>query len=275
MRLFNRCLATLMLLSVAAVVGATPVSAAPEIFREDEGYTGNVWVAGSDGSQGSSSSGCTYQLAATTIAGVSDVAIPIGGVDHKLYAQHCDGAFVQIMWIPLLTPADVLAIARDQLERKLPKPEPVMVWPDPDFDWAYAQVPIDYRVDAADCSTFEDTATASTPMATVSVTVRAQPASLQFISGDPAGTAGAACGGSDPVAAYLPAAPGVCSYTYTNASSTATNGRSFTAAMEISWDIDYWSTTDPGFAGTLPTVTRQTVFPVEVAEVKTLGIASP
>ena len=266
--------AGLVVALVVMLAGSGPVAAVPDATSTDDGYSGTVQIW-SPGGPGNSSSNCTYQPAALTIASPQGEESRFGGVLHRLYSQFCNGELQNTFWIPDLTPADVLAIARDQLERKLPEPEPVMVWPDPDFDWAYAQVPIDYRVDAADWSTFEDTATASTPLATVSVTVRAQPVSLQFISGDPAGTAGAACGGSDPVAAYQPAAPGVCSYTYTNASSTATNGRSFTAAMAITWDIDYWSTTDPGFAGTLPTVTRQTVFPLEVAEVKTLGVASP
>ena len=257
-----------------AVVDSFPAAAAPEIFREDEGYSGTVGIW-SPGGPGNSSSNCSYQPAALTIASPQGEESVIGGVLHRLYSQFCGGELQATLWIPEFTPADVLALARDQLERTLPEPAPVMVWPDPDFDWAYAQVPIDYRADPSDWSVFEDTATASTPIQTMSVTVRAQPASLRFLSGDPAGTAGAACGGNDPVAVYLPAAPGACSYTYTNASSTAANGRSFNAAMEISWDIDYWSTTDPGFSGTLPAVTRQTIFPIEVAEVKTLGVAAP
>ena len=105
------------------------------------------------------------------------------------------------------------------------------------------------------------------------MTVRAEPSELVFLSGDRQGVSpSASCSGEGPVAEYDPLVPGVCHYTYVNASSTARNGRSFPASVGISWDINYWSTTDPSYSGSLPPITRETVFPMEVAEVKILGV---
>ncbi|MDH3300414.1 MAG: hypothetical protein OES24_07900 [Acidimicrobiia bacterium] len=200
----------------------------------------------------------------------------IGGFEYRYYSEICGGSFVRTVWIRQYDPADVLLEAFDRVERKLPAPTPLMIWPDPDFDWAYAQVPIDFRAEPGDWQAFEATATASTPVQTVSVTVRAEPAELVFVSGDPQGVSpGASCSGDGPVAGYDPLVPGACHYTYVNASSTAQNGKSFPATIGISWDIDYWSTTDPSYSGSLPAITRETVFPMEVAEVKILGVNRP
>ncbi len=194
------------------------------------------------------------------------------GVVYRYYSEICHGDFTRAVWIRDYSPADVRARAFDQVDRQLPAPTPLMIWPDPDFDWAYAQVPIDFRADPSEWQPFEVTATARTPVETVSVTVRAEPAELVFASGDHNGIeSGASCSGEGPLAGYDPYAPGECHYTYVNASSTARNGRAFPATLAISWDIRYWSTTDPAFAGVLPPITRETVFPMEVAEVKILG----
>lgn len=238
------------------------------IAREN-GYAGSAGTGGSAGSGGGEGGGprCTYS--ATSDGSWHETEM--GGVVHRLFAETCDGAVRGNIWLPIYTPADVLVMARQQIERMLPEPSPLMVWPDPDYDWAYAQVPIDFRADASQWRAFQDTATASNPLQTVSVTIRAEPAELTLHSGDPRGVESSSCGGPAPLAPYVPEVPGVCSYTYVNASSTARNGRSFVATMAMSWNITYWSTTDPGFSGSLPSVTRETVFPMEVAEVKILG----
>lgn len=196
----------------------------------------------------------------------------IDGVEHRLYTEYCDGVFMNLVWIPAYTPSNVLVLARQQVERMLPEPTPVMVWPDPDFDWAYAQVPIDFRADPVQWQVFEDTATVSTPVETVSVTIRAEPAELALTAGDPNGRQReATCDGDDPLAGYDPHVPGACSYTDINASSTARNGQFFVPSLGISWNIQYWSTTHPWFSGSLPAITREAQFPVEVAEVKILS----
>ena len=236
------------------------------------GYVGMAGTGGSSGSGVGGGSGprCTY--AATSDGSWHESEM--GGVVHRLFAETCGGSFRGDVWMPMYTPADVLVMARQQIERALPEPSPLMVWPDPDYDWAYAQVPIDYRADPSQWRAFQDTATASNPVQTVSVTIRAVPAEVTLHAGDPQGTVSASCDGQAPLAPYVPETPGVCSYTYVNASSTAGNGRSFVATMAMSWEISYWSATDPGFSGTLPTVTRETVFPMEVAEVKILGVSN-
>lgn len=251
-----------------ATVNTTVTDGRAAIGRED-GYSGTAGTGGSSGSGGGGGSGprCTY--AATSDGSWHETEM--GGVVHRLFAETCDGSVRGDVWLPIYTPADVLVMARQQIERTLPEPSPLMVWPDPDYDWAYAQVPIDFRADASQWRVFQDTVTASNPLQTVSVTIRAEPAELTLHAGDPRGVESASCGGQAPLAPYVPEIPGICSYTYVNASSTARNGRSFVATMAMSWDITYWSTTDPGFSGSLPSVTRETVFPMEVAEVKILG----
>ncbi len=260
------------------VAAATAASGAvPNARTTRETISGDAVINGGYSGGGGGVSGCDYIPAASTLAEhPSGERTLIGGVQYRYYSELCNGEFTRAVWIRDYDPAEVLLEASDRVERQLPEPTPLMIWPDPDYDWAYAQVPIDYRADPSEWQRFEATATATTPVETVSVTIRAEPAQLVFASGDRNGTiAGAACGGDGPLAGYNPDVPGECSYTYINASSTASNARSFPASIAISWDINYWSTTDPGFSGTLAPIIRETLFPMEVAEVKILSVNNP
>ncbi len=268
--------------SVVLLVGliSTPSSSAnpPSVGADSTSTSADVEVPSSGHPGGRGSDGCDYVPAALTVASTNGEQSVFNGVGHYLFSRFCNGELQGTVWLGMHTPGDVLAMARDSFVRVLPEPTPQMIWPDPDFDWAYAQVPIDFRADPGDWRTFEDTASAANPLQTVSVTIRAEPRELVYTAGDPAATAtaaSAACSGEEPLAAYDPYLPGACSYTYVNASSTARNGRAFPASLAITWDIEYWSTTHPGFAGSLPPITRETVFPIEVAEVKVLGTNHP
>jgi len=263
-----------MAVALTLAVSTSIASAAPRTKKTDDSIGGTATIEGSYGSGGGGANGCDYVPAASTLAEAPvGEKIEANGAVYRYYSEICHGAFSRAVWIRDYDPADVRARAFAEAERKLPAPTPLMVWPDPDYDWAYAQVPIDFRADPSEWQPFEATATATTPVETVSVTVRADPAELVFTSGDRNGLAtDARCSGEGPLAAYDPDVPGECHYTYVNASSTARNGRAFPASLAISWEISYWSTTDPAFSGALPAIMRETVFPVEVAEVKILSV---
>lgn len=270
-------LVSTLIVMVVVLAIASAASAGPGAQSDDNTIGATAVIEGGYSGGGGGTSGCDYVPASSSLAEspLGELGL-IGGIEYRYFSEICGGQFVRAIWIRDYDPADVLLEAADRVERRLPAPTPLLIWPDPDFDWAYAQVPIDFRADPSEWQTFEATATATTPVETVSVTVRAQPAELVFTSGDGAATTPtASCAGEGPTAGYDPWAPGACSYTYVNASSTARNGKAFPASVGISWDVDYWSTTDPSFAGSLPSITRETVFPMEVAEVKILGVNRP
>ncbi len=274
-RIGRRLIAPIVLVAVLLASMSLPASGAPDVRGDAKGYKGAVFVDARDGG-GAGGGGGDCRFVAEDHAALTGSVRVIEGVEHRLYTKYCSGSFVDTVWIAAYTPTDVLVMARQQIERTLPKPSPVMVWPDPDFDWAYTQVPIDFRAEPGEWRVFEDTATASNPVETVSVTIRAEPVELTLVSGDPNGRQWeASCGGDGPLAAYVVTVPGQCSYTYINASSAAPNGEFYSSVMQLSWNIQYWSTTHPWFSGTLPTITRETVFPMEVAEVKILGVPNP
>ncbi len=276
----RRLLGRLVHLSGAIILvltTATAASAGPGARGDNNSIAGTALIEGGYSKGGRGSSGCDYVPASSSLAeSPAGERTVIGGFEYSYYSEFCGGSFVRTVWIRRYDPSIVLLEAFDRVERSLPAPTPVMIWPDPDYDWAYAQVPIDFRAEPGEWQAFEATATASTPVETVSVTVRAEPAELVFVSGDRRGTSpGASCSGDGPVAGYDPELPGACHYTYINASSTAPNGNEFPASVAISWNVRYWSSTDPSFSGRLPAITRETVFPMEVAEVKILSVARP
>ncbi len=105
----------------------------------------DVWVDDTSKPGGGSTRRCRYVPAATTIAGGAGKEVLIGGVPHVLYSRHCDGEHLGMVWLANVTPDDVLRYAHQEVRRKVPNPEPVLIWPDPDYDWAYTQVPLDFR----------------------------------------------------------------------------------------------------------------------------------
>jgi hypothetical protein len=186
------------------------------------------------------------------------------GVTYRLWIRRC-GTVVDAFEVPDLNPADLLPQLLERLRtRSLPSPDPVFQQLDPVNDWAFVRVPIDFRAGGDSWRTVSVTAA----IGPIWATVTARPTSLSFDSGDPAArTAGASCGGDAPVAAYIASQPGLCSYTYTNASSTSPfDSYHFLTTMTIGWDISW--TSSSGAGGPLAGFSTSSTAPLAVAEVK-------
>lgn len=187
------------------------------------------------------------------------------GVIYHLYLRTCpDGsAYVQIAE---REPTDLLPGLLQQLKATaLPHPLPVFEMLDPDFGWAYVQVPLDFRAGGDSWRRVSVTA----EVGPVWATVTAVPTALTFDPGDPEGDGPVDCTGTGPTAAYVPEEPGVCSYTYRNASSTSTvDGYHFETSMSIEWSITWTSSTGAG--GALDPYATSSSALLAVAEVKGL-----
>jgi hypothetical protein len=187
------------------------------------------------------------------------------GVTYHLWRRSCpDGdSYVEVAET---TPAQLLPSLLEQLRRAvLPKPIPDFEMLDPEFGWAYVRTPLDFRAGGGSWRTVSVTAT----LGPVWATVTARPVSLRLDPGDPARPGGVRCGGRDPIAPYLAAKPGACSYTYLDASSTSPlDGYHFRTTMSIDWSISWTSSTGAG--GTLAPYSTSTSSLLAVAEVKGL-----
>lgn len=217
-----------------------------------------------------SSGGCSWELKDGVTIGVPElgsVTWPrvVDGVTHHLWMRTCNGA-VAYVDVPEVQPTDILPQLLDQLrERTLPKPVPVFEMLDPEFGWAYVQTPLDFRAGGDSWRPVSVTASVGPIWATVT----ARPTSLAFDPGDPANPGSVTCSGSGPVAGYDPAAPGACSYTYVNSSSTSqVDGYHFATSLSITWAITWTSSTGAG--GALDSYTTTTTSLLAVAEVKGL-----
>ena len=137
---------------------------------------------------------------------------------------------------------------------------------DPEFGWAYVQVPIDIRTTPVEWRTFEVTAENGAPDPYYQwVTVTAKPKEFRFSPGD--GSPDVVCNGDAPIAAFAPDAPGACSVVFNHESSTAANGRSFAVRGEITWSVTFESSNGPGV---LRNITLGTDGNIEVAAIKAL-----
>lgn len=193
----------------------------------------------------------------------------INGVKHYLFYQDClDGLPIGAVWVPQLTPRDLLPDIEAFLEDRLHYPTASFEPVDSEFGWVYVQVPIDYRVAAGEWEPVEAYAEVTNPLGTVWVRATATPIRLLFEPGDPASN-GASCAGAGPVAPYDPAVPGECSFTFHNASSTADNGETFAGSIAIVWEAT-WVSSDPTQFGTLNVGPTQTDLDIAVAEAKAL-----
>lgn len=221
-------------------------------------------------SGGSSGGGCSWELkdgVTIGVPGLGSVTWPRieDGVTYHLWARTCNGETVWVD-VPEVAPADILPQLLNQLrERTLPKPVSVFEMLDPEFGWAYVQTPLDFRAGGDSWRPVSVTASVGPIWATVT----ARPSSLAFDPGDPTNPGVVSCSGTDPVAAYDPATPGACSYTYANASSTSeVDGYHFQTSLSITWAISWTSSTGAG--GALdPYITTSTSL-LAVAEIKGL-----
>jgi hypothetical protein len=138
---------------------------------------------------------------------------------------------------------------------------------DPQFGWADVKTPLDFRAAAGSWRPVSVTASLGPLWATVT----ASPVRLRFDPGDPDPLAPppVVCSGAGPTAVYVAAVPGVCSYTYRNASSTSQfDGYHFVTTMSIDWQVTWTSSTGTG--GSLDGETTSATALLAVAEVKGL-----
>ena len=217
----------------------------------------------------SDSSRCTFELIDGTFdagsVGQGTWPWTSNGVTYHLWRRTCPDGETYLQF-PETTPEDILPRLLDQLRKAaLPKPTPVFEMLDPTHGWAYVRTPLDFRVDAAAWSPVSVTASVGPIWATVT----ARPSRLTFDPGDPAGPGAVSCAGDGPVAPYVPETPGVCSYTFVNASSTSrVDGYHFSTRLTIDWSISWTSSTGAG--GVLEPFSTFTDAPLAVAEVKGL-----
>jgi hypothetical protein len=237
--------------------------------------TATVSYSTSGGSGGGD--GCSWVLADQVIAignGLGEAewpqTDPQTGVVYHLWTKTCPGGPTVYVQLPAAEPRDLLPELLEQLKSKaLPKPTPVFELLDAEFGWAYVKTPLDFRAGGDSWRTV----TVSASVGPVWATVTAVPNRLTFDPGDPAGPGPMSCDGDGPIAAYVAAVPGACSYTYTNASSTSPfDGYHFVTSLTIDWSISWTSSTGAG--GPLDGFPTVSSAQLAVAEVKGLVVCT-
>ena len=184
---------------------------------------------------------------------------------HHLWKRDCAGV-LDFFDIATVTAQDLLPGLLEELQtRVLPKPVPKFEMLDAEFGWAYVRVPLDFRAAENSWRPVSVSATAGP----LSVTVTGRPTLLSFSSGDQKRPESVSCTGLAPVAAYMAAVPGECSYTYMNASSTSLfDHYHFQTSLSTTWEISW--TSSSGAGGGLPSFTTSSSVLLAVAEVKGL-----
>lgn len=188
------------------------------------------------------------------------------GVQETLYQYRCAGDNNwNYAWVSdEIDVAALAASARERVARQLPEPTLTLTPTDTEFGWIYVQTPTDFRVDGQDWAPVSVTAS----IGPVWLTVTAAPASLTFEPGDPAGPGAVTCDGEAPLAAYVATAPGACSYTYRNESSTSPyDGYHFMTTLTTAWTVTWTGSTGGGELEPLLTSSEE---PVAVAAIKAL-----
>ncbi len=165
-----------------------------------------------------------------------------GAMKYRYMWMHCDGEpGGQLVWALIADPVNMALGAYDHLLKFVPEPIGTFQPLDAANGWAYVQVATDFRLPAWDPVTVFVRAGPFWASAT------ATPRTLALQPGDP-GRPGdvATCGAGGPVAAFNPAAPGDCSYTYLNSSAPA--GGRFAYTFVLTWDVTFDSNVGPPLA---------------------------
>jgi hypothetical protein len=274
--------------AIAFTVAAVALLGAPSSAGADSGSGGESGAGGatngvltasvSYSSSGGSSAGdgCVWLLAdlSPTISELGSTTWPwtdpATGLVYHLWTKACPGVPTAYVQLPASQPRDLLPRLLEQLRSQaLPKPTPVFQLLDAEFGWAYVKTPLDFRAGGDSWRSVSVTASAGPVWATVT----AAPSKLTFDPGDPAGTGPMSCAGDGPTAAYVAAVPGVCSYTYVNASSTSPfDGYHFVTSLTIDWSIGWTSSTGEG--GPLAGYGTSSSAQLAVAEVKGLVVCT-
>lgn len=267
-----RCLVLAALAAMLLMQPAPPPAAAEGTAGVDEDTLSAVASIEEGGGSGGSSNCQWFVLDDTggTGSDFTDVGVTkeTNGVIYRLFLRICDGVRANV-WVPWgLTAADLLPGLRDEMIRRLHYPEPVFQPFDDENGWVYVQVPIDFRTTPATWDPIVLTARVDGPPGLSPwVTITAVPSELWFASGDPEDPGlVAGCIGDAALAPYVAQVPGLCSYTYRNASTTVA-GDLFGAEMGIAWVVTYDSSDGPGTLTVDPTITP---IPIQVAEIKAL-----
>lgn len=223
----------------------------------------------SDPERGGGGDGCSWKLSDGEISVMQQGTISwprtdANGVVLHLWQRICPGQSVNWYEFAEASPRDLLPqLLRRLKSRELPAPVPVFEHLDSEFGWAYVTVPLDFRAGEGSWRPVSVTASIGPLWATVT----ARPVSLTFDPGDPANPAPVSCAGDGPIAEYVAAAPGACSYTYVNASSTSpVDGQHFATSLATAWEISWTSSTGAG--GALDGFETTATAPLAVAEVK-------
>lgn len=256
------------LAAAAAVLAATAdpaVAATPGQNRGSPSIEAAVWYHEASG-RGSGGPTCTYATvdpsefgAADRVQYQADKAVSTspndvqnerlpdgtlswsttsGAMKYRYMWQHCDDGTGQLVWALIADPVNMALGAYDHLLKFVPEPIGTFQPLDAANGWAYVQVATDFRLPAWDPVTVLVRAGPFWASAT------ATPRVLAFQPGDPVRPGDVAtCGAGGPVAAYSPAAPGDCSYTYLNSSASA--GGRFTYTFVLTWDVTFDSNVGP------------------------------
>lgn len=192
------------------------------------------------------------------------------GLVYHLYEKRCGGEFAGLWEFPETDPEVLLDLALERLESSLiPEPEPVLAMLDPEYGWAYVQTPLDFRAGGDSWRTVSVTA----QLGPLWATATAAPDTLTFDPGDPNGPPAVTCAGDAAIAAYVAEAPGECSYTYVNASSTSPyDGYHFLATFTTNWSVSWTSSTGAG--GVLDGHESSATAEVAVAEAQGLVVCT-
>jgi hypothetical protein len=224
-------------------------------------------AAGSSGGRWSAAS-CSWTMVdgEAGLSGTPTATWPYtdGGVTYHLWRRDCpDGS--TLVQVAETTPQDLLPQLFQQLrEQALPAPVPVFELLDKQYGWAYVRTPLDFRAGDA-----WRTVSVTASLGPVWATATAVPQRLTFDPGDPHGPGPVSCGGDAPLAPYVAAVPGACSYTYANGSSTSPlDGYHFQTRFTIEWAISWTSSTGAG--GVLAPYSTSANALLAVAEVKAL-----
>ncbi len=202
--------------------------------------------------------------------GQIDETIEFGGGEYTVWINDDCPWGQEVSYVPVsavqLLP-DFQALAQDYLT----EPELTLKPFDPERDWTYVNVPIDFRTTPESVEPVVVTIDSGGPDP-VWVTITATPSVLTYRSGDPLAEGAQAEKSCDvdphATADYNPDVPGECSYQYINASSVA-DGNVFEAELELQWDVTYDSSDGPGTLAVDPTVQEEEV---GVAEIKAVNV---
>jgi len=192
--------------------------------------------------------------------------------DLKIYQRICGGATTWIV-VPVVnnTPGVGQLVLPDLKSKYTQAPKLVYSPLDPEFGWAYVQIPLAVRTTAAQWKSYTVTAENENVPAALKrwVTVTATPSEFRFVPGD--GSGDVTCNGDAPIAAYDPNAPGPCAVAYKHESSTAANHRSFAVHGQITWKVTFTSSNGPGV---LDDIVQGTDGDIEVAAIKALVVCT-